>query len=49
MDTLHKLGLTIEDLRTLQQNSGSGDEYDKFNNIIKNLNEVYDFLVNIGE
>lgn len=49
MNTSTKLGLTIEDLRALQQDSGSAEEYDKLNLIIKTLNEVYDVLVNIGE
>ena len=47
-ETLTKLNGVIEDLRMFQEASSSSFEFERYDGIIKQLNEVYDTLVLIG-
>lgn len=47
-EALEKLNESIEILRQLQRDSGSQEEYDKYERLVKHLNHTYDTLVLIG-
>ena len=47
-ETLIKLNNVIEDLRMFQEASSTSFEFEKYDAIIKQLNELYDKLVLIG-
>jgi hypothetical protein len=47
-EATEELGMCINEIRMMQCNSGSKEEYDKYEKIIKYLNIAYDTLVLIG-
>jgi hypothetical protein len=48
-ELLLDLGYAIEFIRDKQKDSGSVDEWNEFESIIKTLNNTYDKLVYIGD